>query len=131
MEPDRLRPGRLPQHVVLQDPDSAIPHERSGETTDALGEHLCGDDRVGLPGVAELPRPVLGIASRNPVDLVRADPGLVLTVEETPVAVSQRLERAFRNEPFLDDQEAVAPESVDLLRCESVDQERGRVFSGS
>ena len=59
------------------------------------------------------------------------DAGLVLAVEEAQVAVSQRLERAFRNEPLLDDQEAVAPERVDLLRCESVDQERGRVFSGS
>ena len=131
MEPDRLRPGRLPEHVVLEDPHSAIAGKLRGQAAGALGEHLRGDDRVGLPGVAELPRPVLGVASGHPVDLVRPDPGLVLAVEQPQVALSQRLERAFRDEPFLDDQEAVAPEGVDLLRCEGVDQERGRVFSGS
>ena len=131
MEADRLRPGRLPEDVVLQDADAAIPRELRSEPAGALGEHLCGDDAVRLPRVAELARAVLGVAARNPVDLVRSDPGLVLAVEQPEVALTETLERAFRDEALLDDEEAVAVERLELLGRERLDHERGRVFSGS
>ena len=49
------------------------------------------------------------------------DPGLVLAVEERHVALAKELERALRDEPLLDDQEAVALECLDLVGCERVD----------
>ncbi len=42
-------------------------------------------------------------------------PGLVLAVEERDVALAQQLEPALRDQPFLDDQEAVMPKGLDLL----------------
>ena len=56
MEPDRLRAGRLPEDVVLKDPDAGVAGELSGETPGARREYLGGDDVVGLPRVAELAR---------------------------------------------------------------------------
>ena len=41
------------------------------------------------------------------------------------------LERAVGDEAFLHDKEAVSPERFDLIGRERVDQDRGRVFSGS
>jgi hypothetical protein len=102
-----------------------------GEAACPLGEHLRRDDSVRLPGIAELPRAILGVAAGNPVHLVRADPGLVLAVEERDVALPEQLEPALGDEPLLDDEEAVVPKAFDLLRRERVDQERGLVFSGS
>ena len=96
MEADRLRPRRLPEDVVLEDPHAAVAGELRSEATGALGEHLRRDDGVGLPRVAELPRAVLGVAPRHPVHLVRPDAGLVLAVEEPEVALAQELESASR-----------------------------------
>ena len=115
MEADRLRSGRLPEDVVLKDADAAITSELRGKPRRSLREHLRGDDRVGLPRVAELARPVLRVAAGNPVHLVRPDPRLVLAVEETQVALAQLLERALRGQPFLHDQEAVAAEGLHLV----------------
>jgi hypothetical protein len=115
----------------LEDPHAAVAGELRGEATGPLREHLRGDDRVRLPRVAELTRPVLRIASRNPVHLVRPDPGLVLAVEEGDVALPEQLEPALGDETIVDDEEAVLPKAFDLLRRERVDQERGLVFSGS
>ena len=116
MEADRLRPRRLPEDVVLEDAHAAVARELRGEAAGPLGEHLRGDDGVRLPRVAELPRAVLGVAPGHPVHLVRADPGLVLAVEERDVALAEQLEPALGDEPFLDDEEAVAPERLDLIR---------------
>jgi hypothetical protein len=131
VEADRLRSRRLPEHVVLEDPNAVVAGELRGEATGPLGEHLRGHDRVRLPGIAQLPGAILGVAAGDPVDLVRADPGLVLAVEEGDVALPERLEPALGDETNVDDEEAVLPKAFDLLRRERVDQERGLVFSGS
>ena len=128
MEADRLRSRRLPEDVVLQDAHAAVAGELCGESTRSLGEHLRGDHVVGFPGVAELPRPVLGIASRHPVHLVGPDPGLVFAVEEWDVALAEQLEPALGHESLLDDEEAVALERLDLLARERVDH---RVVPGA
>ena len=109
----------------------AVAAELRAEAPGALREHLRRDHVVGPPAVADLPRPVLGIAARHPVDLVGLDPRLVDALEERLVALAQQVERARRDEPLLDDQEAVAVERLDLLGRERVDHERGRSFSGS
>jgi hypothetical protein len=131
VEPDRLRPRRLPEDVVLEDPDTVVTGELGSEATGPLGEDLRRDDIVGLPRVAELARAVFRVAAGNPVHLVRPDPGLVLAVEQWHVPLAEELERPLGHQPFLDDQEPVPPERVDLLVGERRDQERGRVFSGS
>ena len=131
MEADRLRAGRLPEDVVLEDPDTAVSGQLRGESARALGEHLRGDDGVGLPCIAELPRAVLGVATGYPVHLVRADARLVFTVEESEVAIAEELETALGDESFRDDQEAVSLERGDLVVLERVDQDRGLDLSGS
>jgi hypothetical protein len=131
VEPDRLRAGRLPEDVVLEDPHAAVAAELRREASRALGEHLRRDDRVGLPRIAELPCSVLGVAARHPVDLVRTDAGLVLADEELQVPLAEEVEPALRYEPFLDDEKAVPGERLDLLRGERLGQERGLVLSGS
>ena len=131
MEADRLRSRRLPEDVVLEDPYPAVAAELRREAAGALGENLCCDDVVGLPRVAELARAVLRVSARDPVHLVRPDPGLVLPVEEAQVALAQLLERALRDKPFFRDEEAVSPERFDLIGRKRVDQDRGRAFSGS
>ena len=112
MEADRLRPGRLPEDVVLEDAHAAVPGELRCETACSLGEHLRGDHVVRLPGVAELARAVLGVAAGNPVHLVGPDPGLVLAFEEREVALPEQLEALLRDEALLDDQEAVVLERL-------------------
>jgi hypothetical protein len=101
------------------------------ESARTLGEHLRGDDRVGLPRVAELSRPILRVAAGNPVDLVGSDPRLVLALEQLQIALAEQLEPALGDEPLLDDQEPVVAERLDLLGREGLDQERGLVLSGS
>src|SRR4030095_746127 len=108
-EPDRLGPRWLPQHVVLKDPNALVPHQLRREPADPRREHLRGDHRVRLPGVAELPGPVLGIPALATVHLVRPDPGLVLALEQRQVAFAESLERAGADQALLDDQEPVAP----------------------
>ena len=119
MEADRLRPGRLPEDVVLEDANAAIAGELRGEPRRPLREHLGRDDRVRLPGVAELARAVLGVAAGHPVHLVGPDPGLVLALEEAEVALAEVLERILGDEPLLDDQEAVA---VEASTCSGVNE---------
>ena len=131
MEADRLRPGRLPEDVVLEDAHAVIAGELRCETARPLREHLCRDDRVGLPRIAELARSVFRITARNPVHLVGPNPGLVLALEQREVALAETFERAGGDEALLDDQEPVLPECLDLLLRERLDQERGLVFSGS
>ena len=81
--------------------------------------------------VAELASAVFGVATGDPVHLVRPDPGLVLAFEEALVALAQLLERALRDQPVFHDEEAVSPERFDLIGRERLDQDRGRVLSGS
>jgi hypothetical protein len=131
VEADRLRARRLPEDVVLEDADAAVSRRLRGEPSGALGEHLRSDDGVRLPRVAELARPVLGVAPGHPVHLVRPDPGLELAVEEPYIAAPEELQPGLGNEPLLDDQEPVSPKRLGLLGGERVDQERGLVFSGS
>ena len=108
-----------------------IAGELRRESARPLGEDLCGDDRVGLPRVAELARPVLRVASRDPVDLVGSDSRLVLALEQLQVALLEQLEPTLGDESLLDDEEPVATERLDLLVREGLDQERGLVLSGS
>jgi hypothetical protein len=96
-----------------------------------LRENLRGNHGVRFPRVAQLPRTVLGVATGNPVHLVGADSRFILSVEEQEVALAEKLEATLGDEPFLDDQEAVLSEALDMLRAELVDQERGLVLSGS
>jgi hypothetical protein len=131
MEADRLRPRRLPEDVVLENADASVAGELRGESGSSLRQNLCGDDGVGLPGVAELARSVLGIAAGDPVHLVGPDPGLVLALEESQVALAQAFEGILRDEALFDDEKAVAAECFDPLFGERVDQDRGRVLSGS
>ena len=132
MEADRLRPRRLPEDVVLKDAHAAVAHQPRGQPSDPLRQHLRGDDGVGLPCVAELARPVIRVAARDPVHLVGPDAGLVLAVEEAEVPLAQEPERGGWHEAVLDEQEAVPPERLDLLGGERLDHRRaGRVLSGS
>ncbi len=103
VEADRLRPWRLPEDVVLEDPHAPVAGELGGKSARPLGKDLRGDHVVGLPCVAELPRAVLGIASGNPVHLVGPDARLVLAVEQRDVALAEQLEPALGDEAFLDD----------------------------
>ncbi len=131
MEADRLCPRRLPEHVVLEDPHPAIAHQLRGEPARSCRQHLRGDHVVGLPGVAELACAVLRIPAGHPVHLVGSDAGLVLAFEQALVSLSQALERRLGDEALLDDEESVVAKSLYLLWRERLDQERGRVFSGS
>ena len=59
------------------------------------------------------------------------DSGLVDALEQWLVALAKQVERTGRDEPFLDDEEAVAIERRNLLGREPVDHERGRSLVGS
>src|SRR5439155_409482 len=103
----------------LEDPDAAIPHELGRQTPDPLREHLCRDHGVGLPRVAELACPILGVAPRHPVHLVRANARLVLACKEGLVALAQQLEYPLGNETLIEDEEAVpVPGSLVALELE-------------
>ena len=131
MEPDRLRPRRLPQHVVLQDPNALVPHQLRREPADPRREHLRRDHRVRLPRVAELPGAVLGISALDPVHLVGLDAGLVLALEQRQVALAEAFERAGGDQALLDDQEAVAPERRDLFVGEAFERLGGESVATS
>ena len=131
MKPDRLRPGRLPEDVVLQDPRAPVPAELGADASRALGKHLGRDDGVGPPAVADLSGAILRVPAGYPVHLVGLDPRLVDTLKQRLVPLAKQGERARRDETLLHDQEAVAVECLDLLRRERLDHDRGRSFSGS
>src|SRR4029079_7731227 len=115
---------RLPEDVVLEDAHAVVAGELRCETARPLRAHLCRDDRVGLPRIAELARSVFRITARNPVHLVGPNPGLVLALEQLHVALLQQLEPTLGDEPFLDDEETVVPDRLDLLRRERLDHGR-------
>jgi hypothetical protein len=131
VEADRLRPGWLPEDVVLEDAHTAVVRELRGEAPRPLGEHLRRDDVVRLPRVAELPRAVFGVTSRNPVHLVGSNAGLVLALEQGHVPLAQKLQASLGDQTALDDDEAVLSKGGDLVGRERVDQERGLALSGS
>ncbi len=128
VEADRLGSRRLPEDVVLEDPHAAVAHELRGEPAGSLGEHLRGHDVVGLPGIAELARAIFRVATRNPVHLVRPDPGLVLAVEQSEVALPQELERPFRDEAFLHDRK---PSRWNASTCSGVNASTIRATSAA
>jgi flavin reductase (DIM6/NTAB) family NADH-FMN oxidoreductase RutF len=110
VHPERLRPRRLPDAVVLEDSHAVPSHQLGGEAAGPLRENLRHDRPVGLPAVADLARPVLRIATGDPVHLVRPDPSLVLAREEAIEPRSQPLDRLLVDEALLVDDEAVALE---------------------
>ena len=139
VEPDRLRPRRLPEDVVLENAHAAVARELRGESAGSLGQHLSRDDVVRLPRVAELARAVLRIAAGHPVHLVRPDPGLVLAVEQRDVALAE--ESRPRSEtspsstirkPSLPNASTCSAVNDSIKRVAATDRyERGRVLSGS
>ena len=73
-----------------------------------------------------------GIAARHPVHLVGTDAGLVAAREERLEPLAELSDHLVVDEPFLDDDEAVALEQRELLRAPLVERHaRGRRFSGS
>ena len=114
MHAEGFRAGRLPEAVVLAEPDAVPARDLAGKPSAALGQDLSGDHRVGLPAVADLPRAVLGVASGDPVDLVRLDPGRPLAAEERLEALAQVLDGLHVDE-LVDDDESVALELLVLL----------------
>ena len=81
-----------------------------------LSLRTCGGDQVvGSPAVADLTGHVVAIAALLPVHLVGGDAGGVVAVEEGGEALAEDLDGGRRDEPLLDDEEAVAAEALDLL----------------
>src|SRR5439155_12631101 len=115
MHAERLRTRRLPDAVVLDDPYAVPPHQRRSEPACPLPEHLGRDAPVGLPAVADLTGAILGVASRDPVHLVWANPGLVAAGEQRLEPFTQERDGVVRDEALFHDDEAVAPELVALL----------------
>jgi hypothetical protein len=122
-----LVPGGFHSTFVLEDPNALVPHQLRREPADPRREHLRGDHRVRLPGVAELPGPVLGISALDPVHLVRPDAGIVLALEQRQVAFAEPLEGTWGDQALLHDQEPVAPERRDLLVGEAFERIGGDV----
>ena len=110
----RLARRRLPDHVVLDQPQAREAGERGAERRVALGQHGRGQGAVGLPDVAELARAVGRAGGRVVVDLVGREAGLPLVLEAAVEALAHALDLVVA-EPALDDEEAVAPIGVDLL----------------
>ncbi len=131
MHAERLRAGRLPDHVVLEKAHPVPVEQPRRETTGPLRQRLRGDSQVGLPAVADLPGPVLRIAARDPVDLIRPDACLVAAGEERLEALAQLPDRLVVDEALRYDDEAVALESVELFRCPVHRHPRGRRLSWS
>ena len=111
----RLARRRLPDHVVLQQPHARLARELGREARVALGERDVRQPAVGLPDVAQLPRAVGRRDARRVVDLVGREAGLPLVLEARVEALARALDLVV-GEPVLDDQEAVAPVLLDLLR---------------
>ena len=124
MHAERARAGRLPEAVVLEHAGAAVAHQLGGDAPGPLAEHLRGDDVVRPPAVADLPRAVLGVAAGLPVDLVGLDARGVLAREEPVEALAQHLDRGVRDEPLLDDQEAVAVEGLAPARRKAFSDRR-------
>ena len=114
MRQQRLARGRLPDHVVLQQPHARLAGELGGEARVALLQRDVGKPAIGLPDVAELARAVGRRDARRVVDLVGREAGLPLVLEAGVEALARALDLVVR-EPALDDQEAVALVLLDLL----------------
>ena len=114
MGQQRLARGRLPDHVVLQQPHAGLAGQLGGEARIALRQRDVGEPAIGLPDVAELARAVGRRHARRVVDLVGREAGLPLVLEAGVEALARALDLVVR-EPALDDQEAVALVLLDLL----------------
>ena len=114
MRQQRLARGRLPDHVVLQQPHAGLAGELRGEARIALLQRDVGKPAIGLPDVAELARAVGRRHARRVVDFVGREAGLPLVLEAGVEALLRALDLVVR-EPALDDQEAVALVLLDLL----------------
>src|SRR2546423_1013902 len=79
-----------------------------------------GQARMGLPAVADLARPVLGVAPGDPVHLVGPDARHVVAREERLEAFAERFDGPFVDEALLDDEESVAAEALELLIAPAV-----------
>ena len=92
MGQQRLARGRLPDHVVLQQPHARLAGELGREAGVALGERDAREPAVGLPDVAELARAVGRRDAGRVVDLVGREPGLPLVLEAGVEALARALD---------------------------------------
>jgi hypothetical protein len=121
---ERLRPGRLPDAVVLEEPHAFPPHQLGGEAARSFREHLVRDGEVRLPAVADLARAVLGVAARDPVHLVGPDPRLVVAREETVEPLPEPLDGSGVDEPLGHDHEPVTAERGELCFAPTIEHRR-------
>src|SRR3977135_1123527 len=82
MEAEGLRARRLPQHVILADTRARPPRQRRAQAAHLLFQHDPSDGPVGLPAVADLPRPIRRVPPLAPVPFVRIQAGLELAAEQ-------------------------------------------------
>src|SRR4029077_11592241 len=117
METERLRAGRLPQHVVLAHARPRPARERRAQSADLLLEHDARNGAVRLPAVTDLPRQVRPVPADAPVPFVGIQAGLELATEQWFEA-RPRERNLLRAQESIEDQEAVCLESLDLSRSE-------------
>jgi hypothetical protein len=126
--PSDFAPGLQIPVWTMRTPSQAISAAASRPVCSAV----CARCAVGLPAVADLPRPIFRVPAGHPVHLVRADAGLVASREEGLESLPELGDRLLVDESLFDDDEAVALERVELLRAPLFDRHaRGRRFSGS
>ena len=130
VEADRLRSGRLPEDVVLEDPHAAVSASRAASLP-VRSESTCAATTVSDFQALQSWR--VRSSGRGPAPSSPRRGGSPSRTGRRRAARSAREAARARgwDETFLDDEKAVSPERLDLLGCERVDQDRGRVLSGS
>src|SRR5882762_9977064 len=118
MEAEGLRARRLPQQVILADARARPPRQRRAQAAHLLFQHDPSDGPVGLPAVADLPRPIRRVPRLAPVPFVRIQAGLELAAE-------QRLESRSCERNLLGAQEAI--EDQEPVRVKLLDLSRGEL----
>src|SRR4030081_2525866 len=82
MEAEGLRARGLPEQVILADARARPPRQRRAQAAHLLFEPDPSNGPVGLPAVADLPRPIRRVPSLAPVPFVRMQAGLELAAEQ-------------------------------------------------
>ena len=82
VEAQRLRPRRLPDHIVLGDARAVPAHQLGTGPAHGLGQDDPGDGPVRAPAVADLTGEVGRVAPLAPVPLVGVEAGLELAAEQ-------------------------------------------------